>query len=258
MLGTGKPRRCWSPGSGPGRTSKLHDFMPSGPRTNLPGRTLSLTVLWYHKGNQDKSSAPGPSADCSAEMRTVLGSVSPVGSNLAQPHGCPRKFPGEPRLGRVKNHILGRSAKPTSWLMMSLSCSGIPQALQQRAGRFIWKEQLQLQQGTGKRKETQHQFTFSKILALPWHTCGWEDNTQGQVRSGSSTAVSEQCPEEAHQPPPSRALQEPARLVLTKDKLRTHADPTASREESVKEQTMLCANWIFRWTPTNSCSVCLE
>lgn len=171
MLGTGKPCRYWSPGWGPGRTSSCMLSYPAGQEPNLPGCTLSPMVLGYHKGNQDKSFAPGPSADCSAEMRILLGSISPGGSNLAQPHGCPRKFPGEPCRRSVQNHILGRSAKSTSRIMLSLGCSRIAQTLQRRAGRCVWKGQLQLQQGTGKRKDVQRQFISSKILALALHTC---------------------------------------------------------------------------------------
>lgn len=110
MSGTVKPRSCWSPGSGPVGTSSCIPSYPAGQEPNLPGCTLSPTVLGYHKGNQGKSSAPGPSAGCSAEMRTLLGSISPAGSDLAQPHGCPRKLHGEPCLRRAKIHI--RAGRP--------------------------------------------------------------------------------------------------------------------------------------------------
>lgn len=85
---------------------------------------------------------------CSAEMRTILESISPVDSSLAQP----RVVPEDALVRRVRNHTLGRSSSPTSWLTLSPGVA--------REGRELYLE------GTGKRKEVQHQFTSTKVLAL--------------------------------------------------------------------------------------------
>lgn len=83
-------------------------------------------------------------------MTTILESISPVDSSLAQPIFW--VVPEDALVRRVRNHTLGRSSSPTSWLTLSPGVA--------REGRELYLE------GTGKRKEVQHQFTSTKVLAL--------------------------------------------------------------------------------------------
>lgn len=136
----GQTTQVLEPEAWSGEDQLLHAFIP----TWLHPLTHGAGVSQQKPGSVVCSGTP----KCSAETRTILESTSPIDSSSAQQQIVPE----DSLVRRVRNHTLGRSSTPTNWLTLS---PGIA-----TEGRELYLE------GTGKRKEVQHQFTSSKVLAL--------------------------------------------------------------------------------------------